>query len=67
MMHRQTRIHAGHSVSEGCCNMEYSSDVYLKLKYRETSFVHNTHFSCQIASKICTNLGSATAVLCAQF
>ena len=39
----------------------------LKLKYRKTSFVHNTHVNYSIVLRLSTEHGSITAVLCAKF
>ena len=40
---------------------------YLKLKFREISFAHNSCFSWPITLKFCTEHDSITAVLCAKF
>ena len=41
--------------------------MHLELKYHEISFGHNLLLSCQIILKFCTEHGSITAVLCANF
>ena len=51
----------------GCCNMEYPPETYIKLKSREILFGHNSLLICRIVLKFCTQHGSITAVLCANF
>ena len=41
--------------------------MHLKLKSREILFAHNSLLSWQIVLKFCTEHGSNTAVLCANF
>ena len=48
-----------------CCNKKYLTEIHLKLKSREISFVHNLMLSCQIIFKFSTEHGSVTAMLCA--
>ena len=45
----------------------YLSEIHLKLKSRETSFIHNICFSYPIILKFFTEHGSDTAMLCAKF
>ena len=49
------------------CNIGYPSEIHLKLKSHKISFIHTIHSSCQIVSKFCTEHGSITAMLCAEF
>ena len=49
------------------CNIGYPSATYLKLKFRESSFVHNFRLNDSIVLKFCTEHGSIIAVLCSQF
>ena len=53
-----------HSV--GCYNIESPSETHLILKSRNFLFVHNTHFSCQISLKFCTEHGGITVILYAK-
>ena len=49
------------------CNIGYPSETYLKLKFREMSFLNNSRFGYPIVVTFCTEHGSDTAVLCAKF
>ena len=53
--------------SRGLCNVGYSSEIHLKLKSREVSFVHNFHMNCPIVLKFRTQHDSITALFSAQF
>ena len=39
----------------------------LKLKSRKISFIHKISYCCPITSKLCTDHGNITAMLCAKF
>ena len=49
------------------CNIGYPSEIHLKLKSREILYAHNSCLSWPIILKFCTEHGSITAVLCANF
>ena len=51
----------------GCCNVGYPPETHLKFKSRDISFDHNLLLSHQIVLKFCTEHGSITAVLGANF
>ena len=48
-------------------NIEYISEIDLKLKYRNISFAHNLFLSSSTVVKMFTEHDSVTAMLCAKF
>ena len=51
----------------GCCNIKYPSETHPKLESREISFEHILLLNRAIVLKFCTEHGSITAVVCANF
>ena len=45
-------------------NIGYPSEMHLKLKSREVSFVHSWFCNCQIVLTFCTKYDSSTLILC---